>query len=259
MNPGEAQTENKAGRYHLLDSIRGITLLSMICYHGIWDLVYLYGREWSWYKGTGAYVWQQSICWTFIFLSGFCWPLGKRPLKRGLTVFAGGALVSAATCLIMPESRVIFGVLSFIGSCMLLMIPLDKLLKKLLPEAGILLSLILFVLTRNINRGFLGFESVNLVKLPASWYQGMIPTFLGFTSPDFFSTDYFSLFPWCFLFISGYYLYRIIAEKGILCLPLFQWKLPFLGFLGRHSLLIYLLHQPVLYLVLTICLLCVLR
>lgn len=254
MNPGEVQTENKAGRYHLLDSIRGITLLSMICYHGIWDLVYLYGREWSWYKGTGAYVWQQSICWSFIFLSGFCWPLGTKPLKRGLTVFAGGGLVSAVTCLIMPESRVIFGVLSFIGSCMLLMIPLDKLLKKLLPEAGICLSLILFVLTRNINRGFLGFEALDLVKLPASWYRGMIPTFLGFMSPDFFSTDYFSLFPWCFLFISGYYLHHIIAEKNIFRLSFFQWKLPFAGFLGRHSLLIYLLHQPVLYLVLTICL-----
>ena len=107
-----AEAENKKQRYDLLDTIRGITLLSMICYHGAWDFVYLYQVKWDWYRGTGAYIWQQSICWTFIFLSGFCWSLGKRHLKRGLMVFGGGLLVTLVTILVMPDNRVVFGVLT---------------------------------------------------------------------------------------------------------------------------------------------------
>ena len=51
----------------------------MIAYHACWDLVYLFHADWDWYRGTGAYIWQQSICWTFILLSGFCFSLGRRP------------------------------------------------------------------------------------------------------------------------------------------------------------------------------------
>ena len=131
-------TQATKTRLDLLDSIRGATLLSMVTYHAVWDLVYLFGVQWDWYKGGLGFLWQQSICWTFIFLSGFCWPLGRRPLKRGLTVLAGGAAVTLVTVLAMPESRVVFGVLTLLGSCALLLIPLEKLLRDahLLSEAG---------------------------------------------------------------------------------------------------------------------------
>ena len=76
-------------RYEKLDGIRGMALLHMVAYHTIWDLVYLYELDWNWYKEKGAYIWQQGICWTFIFLSGFCWSLGSRTCKRGIIVFLG--------------------------------------------------------------------------------------------------------------------------------------------------------------------------
>lgn len=34
-----------------LDSLRGLTLFSMIAYHLCWDLVYLRGLPWAWYNG----------------------------------------------------------------------------------------------------------------------------------------------------------------------------------------------------------------
>jgi len=60
-------------RLHLLDAFRGFLMLNMIAYHGMWNLVYLFGVKAGWYAGTPKYLWQQFICWSFITLSGFCW------------------------------------------------------------------------------------------------------------------------------------------------------------------------------------------
>ena len=43
-----------------LDSLRGLTLFSMIAYHLCWDLVYLRGLPWAWYNGFWAYIWQRA-------------------------------------------------------------------------------------------------------------------------------------------------------------------------------------------------------
>lgn len=233
-------------RYNLLDDIRGITLISMILYHAVWDLVYIFNQDWKWYHSDIGYVWQQSICWVFILLSGFCWPLGKRKWKRGAMVFAGGLLITVVTVLLMPENQVIFGVLTLIGSCTLIMIPLDKLLQKCKPLVGIVISAFLFVVFRNVNKGYLGFEGWNLVKLPRMLYQNMVTTYLGFPKAGFYSTDYFSILPWIFLFITGYFLYRFIQEKSMLRFMERKGLRP-IEWLGRHSFEIYLLHQPLLY------------
>ena len=240
-------------RYHLLDTLRGITLISMMLYHTVWDIVYIFGINWGWYRSVGAYVWQQSICFTFILLSGFCWSIGRHHLKRGLTVFAAGALVSAVTCLFLYEDRVIFGVLTLLGTAMLFTIPLDKLFCKIKPQYGLLVAGLLFFLTRNVNVGSLGFEGTQLVTLPTGWYdRGYGMAFLGFPSESFYSTDYFSLIPWIFLFFMGYFLYQLLCKRegmgsGVIRNALVGGKCRPLEFIGRHSLLIYMLHQPVVF------------
>lgn len=234
-------------RLHLLDALRGFTLINMIAYHGIWNLVYLFGVQAPWYRGTPGYIWQQWICWTFILLSGFCFRLGRRPLKRGLTVFGCGILVSAVTLAVMPDSRIIVGVLTCIGSCMLLLIPLEKWLKRVPSAVGLALSFGLFVLLRNVPDGALGFEGLVLAALPESLYRNLLTAYLGFPHRGFFSTDYFPLIPWFFLFVTGYFLFRCLDEKGLNEKLFTRGQLPVLNWMGRHSLLIYLLHQPVLY------------
>ena len=240
-------TQATKTRLDLLDSIRGATLLSMVTYHAVWDLVYLFGVQWDWYKGGLGFLWQQSICWTFIFLSGFCWPLGRRPLKRGLTVLAGGAAVTLVTVLAMPESRVVFGVLTLLGSCALLLIPLEKLLRHVPAVPGLAASAVLFALTRDVNQGWLGFGGLHLLRLPDRLYHGLFATWLGFMEPGFFSTDYFSLLPWMFLFLAGYFACRACGGRERLARWAGRGFAP-LNWIGRYSLPIYLLHQPVLYL-----------
>lgn len=215
-------------RYEKLDGIRGMALLHMVAYHTIWDLVYLYELDWNWYKEKGAYIWQQGICWTFIFLSGFCWSLGSRTCKRGIIVFLGGVIITLVTVAVMPQNRVVFGVLTLIGSCMLLMQIFDQWLRRLPAALGVMVSFLLFFLTRNINEGWFGFEQWDIIQLPTALYCNLFMTYLGFTQSDFYSTDYFSLFPWAFLFLAGYFSYRFVSKtKGMQFLekvPCIQWS-----------------------------------
>ena len=235
-------------RFHLLDGIRGITLISMILYHASWDAVYLLGADWAWYRGPAAHLWQQSICWTFILLSGFCIPFSVHRWKRALTVFACGLLVTAVTTLLIPQDRIIFGVLTFLGSAMLIMAAFGKnLFEAIPPVPGLILNTLLFLVTRPVNTGFIGILEKPVIGLPAAWYHGYAATYLGFTDPSFDSADYFSLIPWLFLFLCGYFLSRLVMprmrERG----GLLYCRIPAADWMGKHSLLIYLLHQPVLY------------
>jgi uncharacterized membrane protein len=143
-----------AGRYALLDELRGLDLLSMIGYHACWDLIFLFGMSAAWYTGWQGHLWQQSICWVFILLSGFCLPLGHRPLRRGLIVSGAGALVTAVTLLFMPEDRVVFGVLTLLGAAMLITGLLQPLLQKIPAWAGLVVSLLLFAATYHTQDGF---------------------------------------------------------------------------------------------------------
>lgn len=236
-------------RYDCIDALRGITLVSMVAYHTVWDLVYIIGLNWKWYHSDAAYVWQQSICWIFILLSGFCWSIGNHRLKRGITVSGAGILISLVTGFLDPQQRVLFGVMTFLGACMLVMIPLEKLLKRVPSAAGLSGSVGLFLITRNVNRGFLGFESANLIRIPEEWYhKGYFMTALGFTDVSFYSADYFSFMPWFFLFAAGYFLFRIAEQKRFLeYLSQIPVRIKPFTLFGRHSLPIYILHQPVIY------------
>ena len=278
------KTGNHNRRLALLDSLRGITLISMILYHACWDVVYIIGADWPWYRSRGGFIWQQSICWTFILLSGFCIPFSRRLLRRGLIVFGAGALVMLVTNLVLPEDRVIFGVLTLIGSCMLLMALVRALTGNrtdmtvgpasersgqdyreanheegsgiFSAEIKLLIFAALFVFLRDINSGVIGTGLLHRVipvipnisvALPEFLYSNLFTAYLGFPPLDFYSTDYFSLIPWTFLYLCGYELHHIARKKGILELPIMKKEIKPLSFMGRNSLTIYLLHQPVLY------------
>ena len=131
------------------------------------------------------------------------------------------------------------------------------LLKKIPARAGLMSSTVLLFIFRNINDGNLGFENIILYRLPDFLYEhGMPGTFLGLQDKNFSSADYFSFIPWYFLFIKGYFICRVIlkhrAAKGLTGLPdVFHKGIPVLETLGQHSLLVYMLHQPVILLILS--------
>lgn len=165
-----------AGRYALLDELRGLDLVSMMLYHACWDMMFLFGIWMDWYAGMPGRLWQQTICWVFILLSGFCAPFGRHMLRRGVTVFAAGALVTAVTLVFMPGERVIFGVLTFLGTAMLLTGVLEPLLKKVMPAVGLAVSAVLFAVCYPVGLGWVGLGGWKLM-LPQSLYANYFTAF----------------------------------------------------------------------------------
>ena len=249
----EKKSPQKKIRFHLIDEFRGFLLINMIAFHAIWDLVYIFGCDWQWFGSDGTFIWQQSVCWSFILVSGFCWQMSRHPLQRGLLVFGAGIVITLATLIFMPDSRVIFGVLTMIGSSMLLMIPCNKLFCKINPYLGAVGSFLLFLLVYPVNDGYLGIGETEIIALPVEWYNSMFSTYLGFPEPGFWSTDYFSILPWFFLYVTGYFGYSAYNRTKESAVGAKQTQLmsvsicPPLGWLGRNSLLIYMLHQPIVY------------
>ena len=238
-------------RYHLLDALRGLALIGMIVYHLCYDLTEIFNVSLSWFQGAGIHYWQQFNCAIFIIISGICVHFSRRLLQRGLIVSFWGLVISLFTAIVIPEEQIIFGILTFLGLMMILCALLKPLLNytKKEPRLFLALALLGFFIFYWTPQNYLNFFFWQL-SLPDSWHNfGLVSNLLGFKTDQFSSADYFPLFPWSFLYLSGYFLWAIIADLP----PQFlKYKIPFLSYLGRHSLLIYLLHQPIIYAVLTL-------
>ena len=244
---GDHLDETKSStRYALLDALRGLALVSMIAYHAAWDATYLFGMDWPWFDSIAVDLWQQATGCAFILLSGFCQPLSRHALKRGAVVFVAGMLITGVTLVVMPQDRVVFGVLTLIGSCMVLVRLADPLLRRCNAVVGLVASLLLFVLTKGARHGYLGVGDLVLLELPDALYANLLTTYLGFPELGFYSTDYYGLIPWGFLFVAGYFLHCLVRDRGLLPHLLPSVSRP-LEWLGRRSLVVYLVHQPTLY------------
>ena len=231
-------------RAALLDELRGLDLVSMILYHACWDMMFLFGIWMDWYAGNagasvaaghllGIHSAVRLLCalWA-AYAAARCYRVCRRSAGNG-----GDAGVHAGR-------QDHFGVLTFLGSAMLLTGVLEPLLKKIPPAAGLAVSAVLFALTYHLDERWLGFGGLRLA-LPDAWYANYFTAFFGFLPFDFYSTDYFALLPWLFLFWAGYFLHGVVGRARME--PLRRSVCPALGWMGRHSLLLYLLHQPVIY------------
>ena len=218
-----------------LDAFRGICILGMVIVHLTFDLVYLYGTLTLGAFGDALYnivtQWGGVL---FLLLSGICVTLGSHPVKRGLLVFSCGmlcTLVTAGMYFLQLQSAdiiIYFGVLHCLGVCMLLWPLMKKLPLWLLAVLGAII----------IALGFY-FQTI-LLDTPF-----LIP--FGILYPGFSSSDYFPLFPNLGFFLLGAVLGKTVYRKQQSLLPGINpdfFLIRFFRLCGRYSLIIYLLHQP---------------
>jgi uncharacterized membrane protein len=186
---------------------------------------------------------QIFIAWNFIFVAGVSSRYSRSNVKRGLITLGLGAAVSLATWFFMRDQMIWFGILHFLGSAMILFGLFGSLLDKLPTFAGIALSALLFVFTFNLPQGTVGIPGLFQLVLPGELYAHPWLLPLGFGG---FGSDYFPLFPWLFLFLAGTFLGReFVANR----MPDWFYRnyIRFFARVGKRSIVIYMLHQPLLY------------
>lgn len=214
-----------------LDFFRGICIVGVVIVHIVFDLQYFMGMEIN--TPLVFDIIQKYGSLLFILLSGICVTLGHRSVKRGLTVFACGMLITLVTYFVTGSETdmVWFGILHLLGICMLLY----PLLKKLPSPVMIFFALAIIV----TGAWFQTF------KVPVKW---LFP--LGLICSGFGSGDFFPIFPNLGYFMIGILLGRTVYKEKKTISPKAKTSNPIIrafSFLGRHSLWIYLGHQPVVY------------
>lgn len=224
-----------------LDAFRGLCILGMVVVHLVYDLTELYHVvDWR-YPHWFALVMQWGGV-LFILLSGVCATLGSAPVRRGMVVFGCGMVCTAVTGIMCLGARmdpgivIWFGVLHCLGVCMLLWKLVGHFPAWALGVTGAALCLTGLLLQN--------------VRVDFPW---LIP--LGIIQTGFRSSDYFPLilnFGW---FLLGGCLGKNLYRQRQTRFPRVNENAAVVGILcwcGRKSLFIYLLHQPVITVVVTL-------
>lgn len=238
-------SENKKRRICLLDELRGLAVIAMVIYHIFYSMTFLFHMECAYPIMRTVYPYEPVIPIIFITICGICCTFSHNNLKRGLLVFAISAIITLATAIFIPSQAIWFGILHFLGIAILIYALAEKtnILNKIPVNAGLFVSLILYIICYNIPKGYIGFIPLFKIELPQELYSFYWLSFLGFPSADFTSGDYFPIIPNIFLFFFGIFSGKIIDNKK---LPEFMYKklCPPLDYIGKHALIIYVVHQP---------------
>ncbi|MFT9076306.1 heparan-alpha-glucosaminide N-acetyltransferase [Ethanoligenens sp.] len=235
----------KHTRIDLLDAVRGVAILAMVLYHALFDLTDIFGIR----VPLFAYLepLEPPFAGAFILLAGLSCRFSHNNMRRALRVLALAVAVSAVTVLFLPTEAIWFGILHFMGVAILLYIPCRRLLDNAPMAVSLPMLSVLFALTYTLpSSGLFGIPGLFGIALPSSWFSTPFLFWLGFPNPSFVSADYFPLLPWLFLFFIGAVLGSPVKEHR---LPerFYTLRVPVLATAGRNTLLIYALHQPILY------------
>ena len=222
-------------RLPALDAARGLALIAMATYHFSWDLEFFgYLEPGSSTQGF-LRVYARLIASTFLFLAGFSLVLAQYPtlrlqpfLRRLGVIVAAAATISVATYWFTPDSWIFFGILHAIA--------VSSVVGLLFLKAPFIVTLVAAAVAFTLP-----------TVLRSSSFDAPYFWFLGLSETLPRSNDYVPLLPWIGALLTGIALARFLVDRDRL-----GWiaRLPagpnWLRWGGRHSLTVYLLHQPVL-------------
>ena len=253
----DIQAHNPSKRIHLIDEIRGGDILLVVIFHTFYTVGYILDIP----LGMTAYLFfqpaQALFAGIFVFLCGFSSRLSHSNVRRGLMLAGVAAGITLVLALVewwgWMDERIWFGILHLMAVCILLYAVLRPVISRINPWIGLAVCAVLFALTwkvmpeRNTTRA-VGFPGVLSVPIPSVMTNNvwLYPLGLG-AVPKGGASDYFPLIPWGFCFFGGTFA-GIWAQKDKLPRWMYPSRVPALGWLGRRTLVIYVLHQPIILL-----------
>ncbi|MBV9136865.1 MAG: DUF1624 domain-containing protein [Hyphomicrobiales bacterium] len=226
-------------RFAVLDAARGVALIAMIVFHCAFDLDNLglaaldVGGDprWRWFA--------RVIAGSFLALSGMSLVIAHaRKFRidayfRRLAILLGAALlVTFATWYAMPHDFIFFGILHSIAAASVIGLAFLR-----LPWPATLVAAMLVLIAPNFVTG--------------SIFDAPFLRWLGFSTIPPATLDFEPVFPWVSPFLAGMAIAQLALrsfEKSTMA----AWRPQraperVLTFAGRHSLAIYLIHQPVMF------------
>ncbi len=228
-------------RFWELDAIRGIAIILMIVYHLVFDLNY-FGLYTTDLDTPPVLLFLYPISAAFLLLVGISLTvsysraqqklsqtqLKVKFLKRGISVFGLGLLITLVTWVYPHDGYIVFGVLHCIGLSILLAYPLIR-----FRNFPLILGVLCIILGITLRVAV-------IVDFPWLLWLGFVPS-------GFYTLDYFPLLPWFGVVLIGIFLGNSLYQNNTRKVT-FNYHSQFilsrgLCFLGRHSLIIYLLHQ----------------
>jgi len=235
---------NKQNRFWEIDFLRGIAILMMIIFHFFWDLNYFNIYKIDLYLGFPL-IFVYLIGTMFFLLVGISLAISYsrtknnltkkqmqlKYLKRGAGIFGLGLLVTLATWIYLGgDGFVVFGVLHCIGLSI------------------ILAYLFLRFRYQNLILGIILISAGIILKNFTFDFNWLL--WLGFTPSTFYTVDYYPLLPWFGVVLIGIFVGNSLYQNNVRKFSLKNHSqfivIRFTCFLGRHSLIIYLVHQPIL-------------
>ena len=220
-------------RVQSIDAMRGLALVAMIAYHFAFDLRFFgvtrsdFEHDPFWLASRGA------IVASFLALAGVSAVLADRAgidtwrFARRIAVIVLCALaVSLASYVVFPQTFIYFGILHCIAVSLLIARPLVR-----FPLACAILGVLVIIAA-------LVFAHPVFDQRWTSW--------IGFTTGKPATQDYVPLFPWLGVLLLGVVAGHALAANGFRPLEPLTRTPSALRAMGRHSLAIYMVHQPML-------------
>lgn len=212
-------------RYWEVDFARGIAVILMVLFHFYFDSYY-FGKIQL--EGFFWYLFPRIIGGMFIFISGFTFSFAYKGFKHALRRAAKFGVIAIgitiATYILSADEFVLFGIIHFFT----------------------LASLIAVFFAGKKNLSFLLGLAIAIFGFYIQQFRFQITylSWLGLIPEGFRTLDYYPLMPWFGIFLLGMsFGYRINLKSKI-------YRENPINFLGRHSLMIYLIQHPIIVILL---------
>jgi uncharacterized membrane protein len=243
MSDGQEHGEQqRLRRIAAVDFARGAALIGMVAYHLSWDLAYFGLIAPAFPTTTTMRLFSHAVAATFLVLVGVSLVLAHRVefhrhafWRRAGLIFGAAALVTLASRLLSSANTIYFGILHCIAVASLLAAPLLR-----------ARLVFVFAVAALVFAAPLLFASAAFNPAPVVWLG------LGTVPPD--ALDWRPLMPWSGFVFLGLALTRL-AWRPLTTSSLSRWRPKSMfalvvDWMGRHSLPIYLIHQPILFAIL---------